>query len=94
MQLLKFSNGCFLSISEDGVSRLGSIVMAIKVGERVESKVLIPSKYGGVFLNILGELVANVTNGIALISYYASKDLDSNSMRMLLSEIKDFICKD
>ncbi|MEM1524634.1 MAG: hypothetical protein QW618_00685 [Nitrososphaerales archaeon] len=93
IQLLMFTNGCFLSISEGDVSKLGSMIIALKIGDRVESTVLIPSRYGGVFLNMLCELIANIINGIAIVSYYASKDLDSDSMRTLLLEIKNLICK-
>ena len=88
------SNGSFLSISENEIPRLGLITLAIRSERGTSSSTLIPDRRGSIFSGMLGELVAEKTGGIGLISLYLREEVDTSAMKTLISEVEKLISKE
>ncbi len=89
--VLKVSNGCFLVVSEGSELRLGSLSMSIKTGDMTSSSVLIPSKFGGFLDTMFSEIVASVVKGISVASLFISKEMDAQSIKTLLAEVRSLL---
>ena len=94
IDLFALSNGCFASISEGKVSRMGAITVAIKSGERFTSSALIPESKGAIFAAMVGEMLADKLRGIAVISLYLREELDTSSMKTLINEVRNLLNRD
>ncbi len=94
LDLLRFSNGSFANISEDPVPKLGAITISIKSQQRVNSSTLIPDRRGSIFSGMVGELIAEKTEGIAVVSLYLREDVDPQIMKILLNEISKLLEQD
>jgi hypothetical protein len=94
VDLLQYSNGCFASISEDQHAKIGAITVSIKTQDRATSSSLIPESKGIIFAKMVGELLADKLHGIAVISLYLREELDTDSMKTLLSEMRKLLQKD
>src|SRR5271169_6515115 len=94
IDLFPLSNGCFASISEGKMARMGAITVAIKSGERFTSSALIPESKGGIFAGMVGEMLAEKLHGIAVISLYLREELDSSSMKTLINEVRNLLKRD
>ncbi len=88
------SNGCFANISEDKVSRIGAITVAVKTGERSSSSALIPESKGSIFAGMIGEMLADKLKGIAVVSLYLREELDASTMKTLINEVRNLVNKD
>jgi hypothetical protein len=91
IDVMKFTNGGFVDISEGKDSRIGAITMCIKGNHGVSSSTLLPEKRGSIFAEMVGELVAEKTSGIAIVSLYVKEDLDTNSTKTLLNEVRSLL---
>lgn len=91
IDLLIFVNGCFANISEDQGGKMGAISVSIKTGERATSTSLIPESKGSIFARMIGELLADKLHGIAIISLYLREELDTDSMKTLINEIRKLL---
>ena len=94
IDLLQFANGCFASISEDQNAKMGAITVSIKSGERATSSSLIPESKGSIFAGMIGELLADKLHGIAVVSLYLREELDTDSMKTLINEVRKLLNKD
>jgi hypothetical protein len=94
LDLLRFSNGSFANISEDPVARIGAISISIKAQQGVNSSTLIPDRRGSIFSSMIGELIAEKTKGIAVVSLYLREEVDPQIMKILLSEISKLLAQD
>lgn len=94
IDLLQFVNGCFASISEDQNAKMGAITVSIKTGERATSSSLIPESKGSIFAGMIGELLADKLHGIAVVSLYLREELDAESMKTLINEVRKLLNKD
>lgn len=94
IDLLQFSNGCFASISEDQNPRIGAITVSTSSGEGATSSSLIPESKGSIFARMIGELLANKFHGIAIVSLYIREELDTDSMKTLINEVRNVLGKD
>jgi hypothetical protein len=94
IDLLQFVNGCFASVSEDQNAKMGAITVSIKTGERATSSSLIPESKGSIFAKMIGELLADKLHGIAVVSLYLREELDADSMKTLINEIRKLLNKD
>ncbi len=94
IDLLIMANGCFISVSEASSPRIGAITLSIKSERGVTSSNLIPDKRGSLFAGMLGEMLAEKTNGIAVTSLYLREELDSDSMKTLLNEVRKLMQRD
>ena len=88
-----FANGCIVVIAESSDMRLGALQLSIKVKDQINSSTIIPPRFSATFLTMLSEMVANLTNGIALVSIHLSKELSPADARRLLSEIRSMLAK-
>ena len=92
IHIIRAKNGCFLMVSEGEEIKLGSIALSVKLGDRANSSIIIPSKFGDIYSRILSESVSIMINGIVIASLYSITPMDAQIARRLLEEIKD-LCK-
>ncbi|MDE1769868.1 MAG: hypothetical protein KGI28_04865 [Thaumarchaeota archaeon] len=90
VQVLPYDNGNFISITE-GKERIGTLVVSISSGGRVSTAAVIPSKSETIFLKMVSERVASTMNGICIFSLNIEKDLDLDSMKVLMNELMEII---
>jgi hypothetical protein len=90
VQILPYDNGNFISISE-GKNGIGMLVVSISSGGRVSTADVIPSKSNTLFLKMVSERVASTINGICIFSLNIEKDLDLDSMKVLMNELMEII---
>ena len=90
LQILKFENGSFVSLSE-GADKIGSMVVSLNIGQNPVTTTVIPSKTESVFPKLIAEKISYKMNGIAIISTYIKKEIDSETAKVLMTEIMDMI---
>ena len=90
VQTLPYDNGNFVSITE-GKERIGTLVVSISSGGRVSTAAVIPSKSETIFLKMVSERMASTINGICIFSLNIEKDLDLDSMKVLMNELMEII---
>ena len=90
VQILPYDNGSFISISE-GKEKIGTLVVSISSGGRISTATVIPAKSETIFLKMVSERVATTINGICIFSLNVEKDLDLDSMKVLMSELMEII---
>jgi hypothetical protein len=83
--ILRTKNGCFISISEGKEHKIGAL--NVFNGVSVSTSRVIPSKYNGVFLDLLSQRIASLVNGICIISFNVNSLLDDVCMRYILEDI-------
>ncbi len=88
IELLLLSNGCFVSISESPKPRMGAITLTVRSERSASSSTLIPDRRGSIFAGMVGEMLAERTKGIAVTSMYLREELESDSMKTLLNEVR------
>ncbi|MFQ5941091.1 MAG: hypothetical protein ACE5KA_05265 [Nitrososphaerales archaeon] len=93
VRVIRMFNGCFISISEGDEYRIGSLNVSLHGSVGVNTAKVIPSKYDSVFLNMVSERVAALTNGICIISLYTKKALDLKAMKTIMGTITDAVSK-
>jgi hypothetical protein len=90
LQVIPYDNGNFISITE-GKDRIGILVVSISSGGRISTATVIPSKSETIFLKMVSERVALTINGICIFSLNIEKDLDLDSMKVLMNELMEII---
>jgi hypothetical protein len=90
VRILPYDNGNFISITE-GKERIGTLVVSISSGGRISTAAVIPSKSETIFLKMVSERVASTINGICIFSLNIEKDLDLDSMKVLMNELMEII---
>jgi len=90
LQILKFDNGSFVSISE-GSSKIGSMVVSLNAGQNPVTTTVIPSKSESLFLKLVAEKISFKMHGIAIVSTFIQKELDSDTAKVLMTEIMEII---
>ena len=90
LQIQKFENGYFVSITE-GSNKLGSMVISLATGPTPITTTIIPSRSESLFLKLVAERISTRMKGIALVSTFIQKQLDSNTAKALMSEIMEMI---
>ena len=90
VQILPYDNGNFISITE-GKEKIGTLVVSINSGGRISTAAVIPSKSETLFLKMVSERVASTLNGICIFSLNIEKDLDLDSMKVLMNELMEII---
>ena len=91
LQVWKFSNGAILSITEGNREKLGSLELTVRNAGQISSSHMIHSKYSALVPGMLGEMIATLTSGIAITSLYLSRDINSETVKALVSEVKAVI---
>ena len=90
LQILKFDNGSFVSVSE-GSSKIGSMVVSLNAGQNPVTTTVIPSKSESLFLKLVAEKISFKMHGIAIVSTFIQKELDSDTAKVLMTEIMEII---
>ena len=90
LQILKFENGYFVSVTE-GSSKLGSMVVSLATGQNPITTTVIPSKSESLFLKLIAERISTRMHGIAIVSIFVQKELDPDTAKVLMTEIMDIV---
>jgi len=90
VQIVPFDNGNFISITE-GKEKIGTLVVSIGSGGRTSTATVIPSKSETTFLKMVSERVAATINGICIFSLSIQKELELDSMKVLMNEVMEII---
>jgi hypothetical protein len=90
VQIVPFDNGNFISITE-GKEKIGTLVVSIGSGGRTSTATVIPTKSETIFLKMVSERVASISNGICIFSLNIQKELDLDSMKVLMNEVMEII---
>ena len=84
IKTLIFQNSYFIFIYEDGKDRIGALALSI-MGNTLS---LFPAKFGENFAKILAQLISEELGNITLVSIYLSSELDNESYRLMIKEVK------
>ena len=87
IRIMRMSNGCFISVSEGSLHRIGSLNVSLRGSMGVNTAKVIPSKYDSVFLNMVSERIASLVNGICITSLYTASALDLKTMKLIMESI-------
>ncbi|MGQ0638117.1 MAG: hypothetical protein ACT4N1_01970 [Nitrososphaerota archaeon] len=90
VQLVPFDNGNFISITE-GKEKIGAMVVSIGSGTRISTATVIPSKSESLFLKMVSERIASISNGICVVSLNTQKELGLETMKTLMNEIMEIV---
>jgi hypothetical protein len=90
VQIVPFDNGNFISITE-GKEKIGTLVVSIGSGGRTSTATVIPSRSETTFLKMVSERVATAINGICIFSLSIQKELELDSMKVLMNEVMEII---
>jgi len=90
VQIVPFDNGDFISITE-GKEKIGTLVVSIGSAGRTSTATVIPSKSETIFLKMVSERVASTINGICIFSLNIQKELELDSMKVLMNEVMEII---
>ena len=90
MQVLKFENGNFVSVSE-GSERLGSMVVSLSTGPTPVTTTVIPARTESIFLKLTAERISTSTRGIAIVSTYVQRELEPETAKTLMTAIMELI---
>ena len=93
LNLQKFDNGYFVSISE-GTDKLGSMVVSLAAGPSPITTTIIPSKTESLFLKLLADRISTRIRGIAIVSAYIRSELETDTAKLLMTEIVEIIQND
>ena len=91
VRLLRYTNGCVLSLSEGSEDRLGGLYLTLKHEKTLTSTTIIPDKCGGVFLEILARSVANHISGILITTLYLKSALTPQEVSEILSKLTSML---
>ena len=90
VQLVPFDNGDFISITE-GKEKIGTIVVSISSAGRTSTATVVPSKSETTFLKMVSERVASTINGICIFSLSIQKELELDSMKVLMNDVMEIV---
>ncbi len=90
LQILKFENGYFVSVTE-GSSKLGSMVVSLATGQNPITTTVIPSKSESLFLKLIAEQISTKMGGVAIVSVFVQNHLDSDTVKVLMTEIMEIV---
>ena len=90
VQIVPFDNGNFISITE-GKEKIGTLVVSIGSGGHTSTATVIPSKSETTFLKMVSERVASTIKGICIFSLSIQKELELDSMKVLMNEVMEII---
>jgi hypothetical protein len=90
LQILKFENGYFVSVTE-GTNKIGSMVVSLATGPTPITTTIIPSRNESLFLKLVAEQISTRMRGVALVSTFIQKELESTTAKALMSEIIEMV---
>ena len=90
VMILKFDNGCFISVSE-GSKKLGSMVVSLSSGPTPITTTVIPAKTESLFLKLTAERISTMNKGISIVSCNLQSELKPDMVKTLMSEIVEMV---
>ena len=90
LQIQKFENGYFVSVTE-GSNKIGSMVVSLATGPTPITTTIIPSRTESIFLKLIAERISTRMRGVALVSTFIQKELETSTAKGLMTEIMDMI---
>lgn len=90
VQIVPFDNGDFVSITE-GKEKIGTVVVSISSARRTSTATIIPTKSETTFLKMVSERVASTINGICIFSLSVQKELELDSMKVLMNDVMEIV---
>jgi len=90
LKIQKFENGYFVSVTE-GNDKIGSMIVSLATGPTPITTTIIPSRSESLFLRLIAERISTRMKGIALVSTYIQKELETGTTKALMSEIMEMI---
>jgi hypothetical protein len=87
---ISFQNGCFIALDE-GSDALGSISVSISSSNKINTAKVIPSKFDSMFVDTISQRVSSMINGICLVSFHSTKQLQFEDMKAIMDEIMNLI---
>lgn len=90
IRFLKFSNGCFISLSED-YQKIGSLYVSTATANNVSTAKVIANKSDSIFLTSISERVALIINGFAIVNLSSNRGLSRSDMEDVLDAILKLI---
>jgi len=92
IQILRFDNGSFVSITEHQ-DKIGGLLASLGTDSIPVSNIIIPAKSESLFLKLISERISSSINGINIISTFIPQELDSKTANTLMSKIKEIVEK-
>ena len=92
VQMLRFDNGSFVSITEHQ-DKIGGVLASIGTDSIPVSSTIIPAKSESLFLKLISERISSIIKGINIISAFIPQELDSKIANALMSKIKEIVEK-
>ena len=90
LQVIKFDNGYFVSITE-GANKLGSMIVSLSAGPTPITTTVIPSRSESLFLKLTAEKISTRMKGIAIVSTFIQKELEPSTAKAIMSEIMEIV---
>lgn len=90
LKIIQFENGYFVSVAE-GSDKVGSMVVSLATSPTPITTTVIPSRSESLFLKLTAERISTRIKGIAIVSAFIQKELDSNTAKDIMTEIMDMI---
>lgn len=90
LQILKFDNGYFVSVTE-GNEKLGSMVVSMANGPKPITTTIIPARNESLFLQLTAERISTKMRGIALVSCFIQKEMSPDTAKSIMSEIMEMV---
>ena len=92
IQILRFDNGSFVSITEHQ-DKIGGLLASLGTDSIPVSNTIIPAKSESLFLKLISERISSSINGINIISTFIPQELDSKTANTLMTKIKEIVEK-
>ena len=71
--------------------KIGSMIVSLATGPTPTTTTIIPSRSESLFLRLIAERISTRMKGIALVSTYIQKELETSTAKALMSEIMEMI---
>ncbi len=92
IQILRFDNGSFVSITEHE-DKIGGLLASLGTDSIPVSNTIIPAKSESLFLKLISERLSSIIKGINIISAFIPQELDNKTVNILMNKIKEMIEK-
>ena len=92
VQILRFENGSFVSITE-GQEKIGGLTASIGTGSVPVTTSIIPAKSESLFLKLISEQLSSIISGINIISTFIPKELENKTAKTLIIKIREIVEK-
>ena len=86
VQILNYENGNFISVTENS-EKMGGMIVSINSGPVPSTSTIIPPKSEALFLKLGSEKIANVKQGMCLITGNFEKTLEKETTKQLMEII-------